>query len=54
MNRVPSGARYTAATIATFWNRKPHTGDNPRAKPYADLYPRLTTKSDTLTAHFCV
>ncbi len=30
------------------------TGDNLREKPYADLYPRLTTKSNTYTVHFRV
>jgi hypothetical protein len=27
------------------------TGDNEREKPYADLYPRLTTRSNTFTMH---
>jgi uncharacterized protein (TIGR02600 family) len=35
----------------TFWNRNQLTGDNMREKPYSDLYPRLTTKSNTYTVH---
>ncbi len=30
------------------------TGDNLREKPYGDLYPRLTTKSNTFTVHMRV
>ena len=30
------------------------TGDNLREKPYADIYPRLTTKSNTYTIHMRV
>jgi hypothetical protein len=30
------------------------TGDNEREKPYADLYPRVTTKSNTYTVHMRV
>jgi len=30
------------------------TGDNVREKPYADIYPRLTTKSNTYTIHMKV
>jgi hypothetical protein len=30
------------------------TGDNLREKPYGDLYPRLTTKSNTYTVHMRV
>jgi len=29
-------------------------GDNVRERPYADIYPRLTTKSNTYTVHFTV
>jgi uncharacterized protein (TIGR02600 family) len=54
INLVPSGTTFTAANMATFWNTKPLTGDNLREKPYVDLYPRLTTKSNTFTVHFRV
>ena len=29
-------------------------GDNVRERPYADIYPRLTTKSIAFTVHFTV
>ncbi len=29
-------------------------GDNVRERPYADIYPRLTTKSNTFTVHYTV
>jgi hypothetical protein len=35
----------------TFWKNNALTGDNMREKPYSDLYPRLTTKSNTYTVH---
>jgi uncharacterized protein (TIGR02600 family) len=38
-------------SMATFWNNNRLTGDNMREKPYADLYSRLTTKSNTYTVH---
>ena len=51
---VPGGLPFTSANMASFWNTKPLTGDNLREKPYVDLYPRLTTKSNTFTVHFRV
>ena len=50
MNLVPTGE--TDASMAAFWKNKfAFTGDNLREKPYADLYSRLTTKSNTYTVH---
>ncbi len=40
--------------IRTFWDNSRLTGDNVREKPYADLYPRITTKSNTYTVHYRV
>jgi len=40
--------------IRNFWNASRLTGDNVREKPYADLYPRITTKSNTYTVHYRV
>jgi len=37
--------------IKTWWRQQSITGDNVREKPYADLYPRLTTKSNTFCVH---
>ena len=49
-----------SANIKAWWyagpgsSRKGLTGDNVRERPYAALYPRLTTKSNTYTVHFRV
>jgi hypothetical protein len=53
--------KYTASKVkdgdpdfqlkTTFWRANALTGDNMREKPYSDLYPRLTTKSNTYTVH---
>ncbi len=44
-----------ATTMRTYWNRSGDlTGDNEREKPYVDLYPRVTTKSNTYTVHMRV
>jgi hypothetical protein len=34
-----------------FWKNNSMTGDNMREKPYSDIYPRITTKSNTYTVH---
>jgi uncharacterized protein (TIGR02600 family) len=37
---------------STFWNNDyAQTGDNMRERPYAHIYPRLTTKSNVFTVH---
>ena len=64
---VPTGLGWTVAPTPTtslsqaqsqaqtFWtNTGDLTGDNLREKPYADIYPRLTTKSNTFTIHMKV
>ncbi len=54
---VPTGATYNnvSSTTADFWSTTyPLSGDNTREKPYANIYPRLTTKSNTYTVHFRV
>ncbi len=53
MNLVPPEVANSAA-MAAFWNENPLTGDNLREKPYVDIYPRLTTKSNAYTVHFRV
>jgi|GEM_PF-648190 len=40
--------------IKNFWSNNTLEGDNVREKPYADLYPRVTTKSNTFTVHMRV
>lgn len=37
--------------IKNFWKRNTLTGDNVRERPYSDLVPRLTTKSNSYTVH---
>jgi uncharacterized protein (TIGR02600 family) len=49
MNLVPPGQ--TPAGMTSFWQNNRLTGDNLREKPYVDIYPRLTTKSNTYTVH---
>lgn len=51
-----SNVKYTTgeAQIKAFWDKNQVTGDNVREKPYADLYPRITTKSNTFTVHYRV
>jgi len=49
----PKGINFSGTDRAaqTFWNTQTLTGDNLREKPYEDLYPRLTTKSNTYTVY---
>jgi hypothetical protein len=42
------------AQLASWWGTCGLTGDNVREKPYSDLYPRVTTKSNTYTVHYRV
>jgi uncharacterized protein (TIGR02600 family) len=50
---VPKGQFLTGMT--DFWNNTYSlTGDNLRERPYATLYPRLTTKSNIFSVHFYV
>jgi uncharacterized protein (TIGR02600 family) len=51
---VPKGRTYSDADMQSFWDANPLSGDNTRERPYADVYPRLTTKSNTFTVHFRV
>jgi uncharacterized protein (TIGR02600 family) len=49
---VPQGVTYIDdPTMAVWWDNYTLTGDNLREKPYADIYGRLTTKSNTYTVH---
>ena len=47
-----SGANYS--TMATWWPNYSLTGDNSKERPYARIYPKLTTKSNTYTVHYRV
>ncbi|CAN5571313.1 hypothetical protein BH09VER1_BH09VER1_31210 [soil metagenome] len=48
-NSAPGNPTY--ASMDTWWNTYQLTGDNVRESPYASIYPRLTTKSNTYTVH---
>jgi uncharacterized protein (TIGR02600 family) len=41
----------TVTNWASFWSLNAATGDNMRERPYAHIYPRLTTKSNVFTVH---
>jgi uncharacterized protein (TIGR02600 family) len=51
---VPAGQGLTYNSMPSFWAGQLLTGDNVRERPYADIYPRLTTKSNTYTVHYRV
>ena len=51
---VPDGGGATVDTMETFWNAHKLTGDNAKERPYARLYQKLTTKSNTYTVHYRV
>lgn len=49
---VPVG--FTFSGMSSFWNSYRLTGDNSKERPYATIYPRLTTKSNTFTIYYRV
>ena len=53
-NSTSSSDAPTSATISNFWSTNKMTGDNLRELPYNNIYPRLTTKSNTYTVHYRV
>lgn len=47
-----SGGRFdNPSSRQTFWRTHDQTGDNMRERPYSQIYPRLTTKSNVYTVH---
>jgi len=40
-----------ASSMESFWEDHSPTGDNSRERPYANLYPRVTTKSNVFRVH---
>ena len=48
---VPQGVD-GAAEMEVFWADHRLTGDNTRERPYANIYPRLTTRSNTFRVHY--
>ncbi|RBP38080.1 uncharacterized protein (TIGR02600 family) [Roseimicrobium gellanilyticum] len=58
---VPEGTNISATSISSlntqmraFWNEHRLSGDNTLERPYANLYPRLTTRSNTFRVHYLV
>ena len=52
---VPQTGNATFNSIGdNWWKDYALTGDNSRERPYADIYPRLTTKSNSYTVHYTV
>ena len=51
---VPTNSTWSAVTGGTFWTNYSLTGDNSKERPYARIYPKLTTKSNTYTVHYRV
>ncbi len=51
---VPDTGNITRNTVAAWWSDKRVTGDNLRERPFASLYPRLTTRSNTFRVHVIV
>ncbi|MES2597706.1 MAG: Verru_Chthon cassette protein A [Verrucomicrobiota bacterium] len=51
---VPQGVSSVSSyrDMDTFWSEHRLTGDNTRERPYAGIYPRVTTRSNTFRVHF--
>jgi len=51
---VPQGAEGidSHTQMDAFWRNHRLTGDNTRERPYAGLYPRVTTRSNTFRVHY--
>lgn len=49
---VPNQDVDSYTKMDVFWNDRRLTGDNTRERPYARLYPRLTTRSNTYRVHY--
>jgi len=48
---TPSAPASSPSAWKTFWENYALTGDNGRERPYAMIYPRVTTKSNVFTAY---
>jgi uncharacterized protein (TIGR02600 family) len=49
-----TGATYSSLQDGSWWVDWQYTGDNTKEATYNDIYPRLTTKSNTYTVHYRV
>jgi uncharacterized protein (TIGR02600 family) len=54
LHLVRTGESLTDYQSGSFWSKNVVTGENSREAPYANLYARLTTKSNTYTVHMRV
>ena len=54
LHLVRTGESLTDYQSGSFWPKNVVTGENSREAPYANLYGRLTTKSNTYTVHLRV
>ncbi len=45
---------YRASEMTAFWQARAVTGDNTKERPYANLYAKLTTQSNTFRVHYRV
>ncbi|MDA0814058.1 MAG: Verru_Chthon cassette protein A [Verrucomicrobia bacterium] len=52
MYLVPEGEQWRSAKgMQSFWERHKLTGDNTKERPYTNIYPRLTVRSNTFKVH---
>ena len=52
---VPFGRGATYSGMTSWWAaNNTYTGDNSKERPYARIYPKLTTKSNVFTVHYTV
>jgi len=51
---VPYGAGASYSAMSNWWAGYTYTGENSKERPYARIYPKLTTKSNTYTVHYRV
>lgn len=49
---VPTQDAESHTQMEAFWSTRRLTGDNTRERPYATLYPRLTTRSNSYRVHY--
>ena len=50
----PTNSINIRADMDNYWKQHQYVGDNSRERPYSNIYPRLTTKSNTFTVHMRV
>ncbi len=51
---IPEGTNASVVSMQNFWGSHRLTGDNSKERPYAHLYSRLTTKSNSFRLHYVV